>query len=358
MLKFLHTADWHLGSPQHPKIYKENLLASFSAFLSDKNINLVMCVGDVFDQHNPDQKIKDDLLRFLVEQASCTFLFVVGNHDFSDKTKTYHSLQYLRILQEKLDNVVVYDTNGIYDLHDGYSVGKAAKRGIYKFLVVVDDDWETLKNYPLDQKIDITAWHGTVPGISFKKTVEFNSDGQIDTFIKRSGCKYLALGDIHKHLQLHDRCWYPGALVQKTYGCESGMVGVTIDGKKITTESFKLDLPEKKNFNLSFEIGKDSEESIITFVRENIKDNSLVRLIFNLPLEEWSTINREQIKKELCDFEEVKLNNIPPTELMKRINSEGIKKAPSIEDEVKIIIDQEQMDVNKDELLTVCKEFL
>lgn len=355
MLKFLHTADWHLGSPQHPKIYRDNLLSSFSDFIDKNNITLVLCTGDIFDQHNPDQKIKDELLQFLVSQSSnCEFLFVVGNHDFSDKTRTYHSLQYLKILQEKLGNVVVYDTNGIYDLHDG--VGKS--RTVYKLLVVVDDNWDVIKDYTLDQKVDIVAWHGTVPGISFKKDVEFKSDGQIDTFIKRSGCKYFALGDIHKHLQLHRRCWYPGALVQKTYGCESGMVGVTLDGNKITTESFKLDLPEKKNFNLSFEVGKDSEDSVISFVKENIKENSLVRLIFNLPLNTWSTLNREYIKKELGSFDDIKLDNIPPTELNKRANSEVVKKAPTIEEEVKLIIEQEQMDVNKDELLKVCKEFL
>jgi len=349
MLKFLHTADWHLGSPQHTQLYKDNLLPTFSKFIQDNDIKMVLCVGDVFDQHNPDQKIKDELLKFLVE-TDCFFAFVVGNHDFSDKTRTYHSLQYLKILESRLDHVAVYDTSGVYKFaFDGH---------VQHLLAVVDDNWDILKNYPLDDKVDVAAWHGTVPGISFVNGVEYHKDGQIDAFIKRSGCKYFALGDIHKHLRLHDRCWYPGALVQKTYGCESGMVAVTVDGKKVTTDSVKLDLPEKINLNVTFEVGVDSERSIIDFVKQNVKEASLVRLIFNLPLDVWAGLNKDFIKKELVEFTEVKLDNIPRESTLKRENAETMKVCNSLEEELKMLIDQEKLDINKEELLKVCREYL
>ena len=349
MTTFLHTADWHLGSPQHPAIYKEQLLPAFSKILQDTQTQVVLCVGDVFDVHNPDQKTKDALLKFLVE-SHCTFLFVVGNHDFSDKTRTYHSLEYLKILAARLDNVSVYDQSGIYKVAiDGY---------VRQLLVIVDDAWSAVQDYPLTGPVDIVAWHGTVPGISFTNGVEYKKDGQIEAFIKKSGCKYFALGDIHKHLQLNKRCWYPGALVQKTYGCEAGVVHVSFDQKTIKTTSLKLDLPEKKNLNVTFEIGKDSEKSIIAFVRDNVAPKSLIRLIFNLPMSAWAGLNKDYIRKELVEFHDVKLDNLPRVDVVKRTNFENIKQCKSTEEELKMLIDQEELDIDKDDLLTLCKEYL
>lgn len=349
MTTFLHTADWHLGSPQHPKIYKDNVLPAFSKLLTQNYIQSVLCVGDVFDVHNPDQKTKDALLKFLLETPNCSFYFVAGNHDYSDKTRTYHSLEYLKILADKLNNVVVIDKTGVDEIFFGNCR--------LKMLSFVTDSWEEVEAFECAEDVDILAWHGTVPGISFEKGVEYKKDARIDNLINKYSAKYFALGDIHKHLQLNKRCWYPGALVQKTYGCESGVVKVELD-TKITTASLRLDLPLKHNLNVTFEVGKDSEKSIVAFVKNNIAPKSLIRLIFNLPLAVWGGLDKEYIKQELVDFEEVKLDNIPVVDVVKRNNFENIKKCQTAEEELKMVIDQEPLDINKRELLEVCKEYV
>lgn len=347
MLRFLHTADWHLGSPQHPKIYREQLLPKFAEFLEKNELDLVLCVGDVFDQHNPDQRIKDELLEFLIN-SKAHFLFVVGNHDFADKTRTYHSLQYLKLLEGRLDNVFVYDKSGVYTI--------AAGPKSMTLLVVVDDKWEAVQNYPLDSKVDLVAWHGTVPGISFDKGVSYTKNSALESFIKRSGCKYFALGDIHKHMALTPNCRYSGALVQKTYGCESGMWIVSLVQDSFHAKSCKLGLPEKVNVPITFEVGKHAERSIIDFIKEKYSPNSLLRVIFNLPLDIWASLNKDLIKKELVEFNDIKLDNIVRVPEKRRANIEAIKQCKTLDDELKMMIDSEKLDIDKVELFKVCKE--
>jgi DNA repair exonuclease SbcCD nuclease subunit len=354
-MRFLHTADWHIGSPQHPQLYKDGMLNAFDGLLNELNVDLVVCVGDVFDTHNPDQRVKDQLLRFLLNNNTSNFYFVVGNHDYIDKTRSYHSLEYLKILSEKLDNTTVIDETSVITIYP-------SRRGIpgIKLLSIIDPDWEQVEKTTSEEKIDIAAWHGTVPGISFDKGFKYSDDGKIDTFIKKIGCKYFALGDIHKHIQLHKRCWYPGALVQKTFGCESGLVLVEIEKDKISTTSVKLNLPEKKTINLSFDPGKDTEDSLIAFIKENIQEKSLVKLVFNLPNASWADVNKDKIKEEFKDYlSEIKLENNPIQIQNTRISSESIKKASSIEEELKIIIeDSDELELDKETLYGYCLDNL
>ena len=109
----LHTADWHLGAPQYPQIYRDGALPALLKLAVDHNADAVLCAGDVFDRPNPDQRVKDDLLKFLLQTGAdrhIKFIFFVGNHDYTTKAKDYHSLIYLRMLQKRLTNVVVLDT--------------------------------------------------------------------------------------------------------------------------------------------------------------------------------------------------------------------------------------------------------
>jgi hypothetical protein len=244
--------------------------------------------------------------------------------------------------------VAVFDTTGIHTVNIG---------GNYrKLLTVVDDSWDAVQNFPLDKHVDLAAWHGTVPGISFEGSVKYSKNEKLNDFLKKSKCKYFALGDIHKHLQLATNCWYPGALVQKTYGCEEGMLLVSIADDSVHAKPVHLDLPKRINLPLTFEIGKDSETSIVSFVKDNYSPKSLIRLIFNLPVDVWASLNKESIKSKLVEFEDVKLDNIIRVEDTKRKNLDNMRTCKTLDEEIKMIVDSEELDVDKEELLKVCKE--
>ena len=108
-LKFLHTADWHLGATQHHPKQAENMLPELAKLAREKEVDFVLCVGDLFDRPKPDQTVKDSLINFLIHHEDIIFIFVIGNHDYSDKIRTYNSLKYLQILDKKLSNVFVLE---------------------------------------------------------------------------------------------------------------------------------------------------------------------------------------------------------------------------------------------------------
>lgn len=86
-MKILHTADWHLGQKlrgfsrdaEHQRILKHLIHV-----IQEKNIELLIIAGDVFDVMSPPNSARQLYYRFLAElrDTSCEFVVIVGgNHD-------------------------------------------------------------------------------------------------------------------------------------------------------------------------------------------------------------------------------------------------------------------------------------
>ena len=106
-LKFLHTADWHLGATQHHPKQAEGMLPELAKMAREKEVDFVLISGDIYDKPIPRQRTKDDLLRFLLENEDLKFIFTIGNHDYETKKFDYFSLINLHLLQKKLSNIKV-----------------------------------------------------------------------------------------------------------------------------------------------------------------------------------------------------------------------------------------------------------
>jgi exonuclease SbcD len=86
-MKVLHTSDWHLGR----SLYGQKRYHEFAAFLdwlidtiNDKQVDVLLVAGDVFDTHNPSNKAQQLYYDFLckVATSSCKHVVVIaGNHD-------------------------------------------------------------------------------------------------------------------------------------------------------------------------------------------------------------------------------------------------------------------------------------
>jgi hypothetical protein len=161
-------------------------------------------------------------------------------------------------------------------------------------------------------------------------------------------------------MQLHERCWYPGAFVQKTYGCEEGIVLVEIDDTNgsVTTKSLHLNLPKKLNLSVTFKEGEDSEKDIVDFIRNNTEKDSLVRLVFQLPLSTYASLDKEYIKKEVSDHvTELKLDNDAVQEKRIRKNVEKMAKAKTLDEEFAITIETDDYGVEHVRLVKTCKRY-
>lgn len=87
-MKVLHTSDWHLGHVLHD-VPREDEHAAFLAWLLDtlveREVDVLIVAGDVFDVANPGARAQQTYYEFLVAaQQRCPGLDVVvigGNHD-------------------------------------------------------------------------------------------------------------------------------------------------------------------------------------------------------------------------------------------------------------------------------------
>lgn len=357
-LKFLHTADWHLGASQHHHSYAQaiGLLEKLTKLAKDKEVDFILCVGDVFDKSHPDQRMKDILLEAIIKcECDLKWIFSVGNHDFIDKAKSYHSLVYLQLLDGVLDNVSV--------LEEGHKT-QFVRSGKAFSIEVLPGDFSIPSN--LEKGVNafegfkIVCCHGILPGINIKNP-EQNEAAHRKSFeiLRKTKGSYLALGDIHKHFAISEACAYPGSLIQKTYSCEDGMYLVDMRDDTIVVESLYLDLPKKINLPLEFKDENISEEAIIAFVRDEAKAGNMVRLLFNLPMETWKGLNKAYIKNELLkDYLEIKLDNDPVQEKRTRKSMDKMIKAKDVDEELDIVIKENDFNLDVDKLKKTCRRYL
>ncbi len=86
-LRFLHTADWHLGRLFHARSLLEDqahVLDQFVALVRDVRPDAVLIAGDVYDRAVPPPEavaLLDDVLARIVVDAGVPVVMIAGNHD-------------------------------------------------------------------------------------------------------------------------------------------------------------------------------------------------------------------------------------------------------------------------------------
>jgi len=85
-MKILHTADWHIGK----KLHKHELSKDFDLFINwlcnciqEKEIELLLISGDVFDLANPSSEARKQYYKALLKlrNLDCQIILTGGNHD-------------------------------------------------------------------------------------------------------------------------------------------------------------------------------------------------------------------------------------------------------------------------------------
>lgn len=86
-MRILHTGDWHLGKNlegQSRMDEQEEFLKDFIDIVQEKNIDLIIIAGDIYDTSNPParaEKMFYDTLKKLSQNGERLTLVVAGNHD-------------------------------------------------------------------------------------------------------------------------------------------------------------------------------------------------------------------------------------------------------------------------------------
>lgn len=254
VVKFLHTADWHLGKKyvklgeKAEKARKtriksaENLLEKAKA----NNVDFVIISGDLFDNNDVDRNLTYKVTEILAKINPIPVYILPGNHD----PLTMDSL-YLDPVWNSLENVEIFEDSHSMEIPNMnvtlYPCPIKQKRSKNDFT-----DWIKV----LDEQISIGVAHGTL-GI-----IEEEPNFPIDpTRAEKSGLDYLALGEWHSFSEYKcsdgiARTVYPGTPETTKFGeKDSGTAAiVTIDGHKSRPNIQKLDTGILKWVTLSKDV--------------------------------------------------------------------------------------------------------
>jgi exonuclease SbcD len=85
-IKILHTADWHIGKQLLKIDFAEDMNLFFDWLIKcieEKEINVLLMSGDLFDQANPSQMAMKQYYYFLKQllPLKCKVILTGGNHD-------------------------------------------------------------------------------------------------------------------------------------------------------------------------------------------------------------------------------------------------------------------------------------
>ncbi|MBR5773369.1 MAG: DNA repair exonuclease [Clostridia bacterium] len=188
-IKFIHCADFHLGSPmsgigEYANVRRDELLNSFGAVVDlciDEEAQLLLIAGDLFDRPS----VSDEVCRYVENQLSRLSIPVfisLGNHDYRAVGGAYDNM-------DLKSNVYIFDGSfSSVELSDlGVRVFGAGFGGEYCDSALVSD-FGVLD----DDKINLVVLHGDV--VSSGSSSRYNP---IDVS-KFAGADYCAFGHIHK----------------------------------------------------------------------------------------------------------------------------------------------------------------
>jgi DNA repair exonuclease SbcCD nuclease subunit len=227
MIKFIHTADWHLGMQAH--FLPEEARARFAQdrfdavrriaeLAREEECAFVVVAGDVFDSNHVDRQVVAKAVDALSSFTVPVFL-LPGNHDPLDPSSVYRTATWT---DRKPASLVV--------LEDATSVPVPGTEG----LEVVGFPWHTKRQLgdPVTECYDAVAstdgalrvviGHGVVD--------ELSPNADDPSLIVAEGMRqalqsgkahYIALGDRHSVTEIsgtHGRAYYSGTPVSTDYG--------------------------------------------------------------------------------------------------------------------------------------------
>jgi DNA repair protein SbcD/Mre11 len=123
-MKFIHTADWHLGKVVYQRSMIEDqrfILDKLLEYMKAEEIKVLVIAGDIYDRSIPPAEAINCLNEFLdkaINAYKMTVLIISGNHDSSDRLEFASGImgkQGLHIvgnLEKEMKKIVLEDEHG------------------------------------------------------------------------------------------------------------------------------------------------------------------------------------------------------------------------------------------------------
>lgn len=216
MVKFLHTADWHLGikykqlgdNAQKARNIRVKTIENLMEKAIELNVDFILISGDLFDSNQVDRKLLSAVTQIFSKTAPTPIYLLPGNHDPLGKDSLYNDPVW-----EKLDNLTIFTQPEPYN-HGNVTIypcpvtQKKSKED--------PTEWINAQENP---NISIGLAHGNLQ-VGFIDDANFPIHPDRTTI---SGLDYLALGEWHSLFQQPDskgviRTVYPGTPETTKFG--------------------------------------------------------------------------------------------------------------------------------------------
>lgn len=238
-MRFLHTADWHLGRLFHNTSLlqdQEYILEQFLAIVRDSKPDIVIIAGDIYDRAIPPPeavRLLDNVLTRLVIGLEVPTLIIAGNHDSPLR------LQFGARLMRSL-NLHLYGTLGAPETF----IQMPDEHGLVCFYPLPYAEPNVVRQYYQDESINdhetaISAWLNQVKrvhssparsvvvahafvqgGISSPDSERRLAAGAVETVSASlfDGFDYIALGHLHRPQSLlNGKIHYSGSLLKYSF---------------------------------------------------------------------------------------------------------------------------------------------
>jgi DNA repair exonuclease SbcCD nuclease subunit len=227
VVKFLHTADWHLGikyaklglSAEKARGIRVRTVENLINLAKENNVDFVIIAGDLFDNNEVDRGLIEVVLNIIAPVAPIPVYILPGNHD----PLTRDSL-YLDSSWKALNNVVIFETKEPIEIPE-------LNVTLYPCPVTQKQTRSDLTEWikAMNESISIGIAHGNLQIEGFIDDSNFPIDPER---VEKSGLDYLALGEWHSLFKYGGkdgivRTVYPGTPETTKFGeSASGKAGI------------------------------------------------------------------------------------------------------------------------------------
>jgi DNA repair exonuclease SbcCD nuclease subunit len=218
VIRFLHTADWQIGTQfgqfepdeaAHLAQARFDTVRRIAEAAAARNVDAVLVAGDVFDL----QTVSDTVIRRLfaaLQPFPGPWIMLPGNHDAALVESVWTRAQRLNCVTPNVRVVLEPGVVLLDACRCALLCAPLTQRITYDDTTAFFDATETPAGY---HRIGLA--HGSVGGI-LQESID-SSNPIAPTRAASARLDYLALGDWHGHLRVDERTWYAGTHEQDRF---------------------------------------------------------------------------------------------------------------------------------------------
>lgn len=256
-MRILHTSDWHLGKTLEGASRmeeQEKFLNDFVNLVEEKDIDMIIISGDIYDNSNPPARAERmfyNVLKKICNKGKRLVLIISGNHDNPERLEASSPLAYEQgvIILGKPKSCAQLGKCGyhnIVDAGEGFleveindekaviiTLPYPSEKRLNEVLSENIDEEERQKNYSerigelfssLSEKyredtINLVASHIFILGgeeTDSERPIQLGGSLAVSSKVFPEKAQYIALGHLHKpqHIKTRTKCVYSGSPLQ------------------------------------------------------------------------------------------------------------------------------------------------